>query len=443
MPEPCAVLLLTVGTGTRGKPVETILEPFRKSLEAAGAERNILLPSRETEEIARNIQQAFPQFPVEIRPLPEAGDENNADRCFEHYDAVIAELLAAGAAPESVIADITRGTKAMSAALLLAAAVRGVRRVRYLFSEQRNESGVVQPGTERVADIEPSFIFVRQTLLRAGELLRAGDFRAVEKLLAPLMPGKAPPRDRSSQEAAALDWAARFWGAWDRFDYRGAARLLQNQAAGHPQPAHGLLNLLPGPQQEELLAMLASALPEPMGDRVRHCRALAADLLANAERRLAEGRLEEVLVRVYRILELITTYRLFSHGIDSERVNWNDRRVREWLESRKETGAGGSRPGRALGRRHSAELLVFLEQKQPESRGAKIAAQLAKTGDWLGANDAGLRNGSILIHGLASTSAGVAGQVAGILDRLRDFFYEEHPKNRALHEAARFPFSAL
>jgi hypothetical protein len=180
-----------------------------------------------------------------------------------------------------------------------------------------------------------------------------------------------------------------------------------------------------------------------MGDRVRHCRALAADLLANAERRLAEGRLEEVLVRVYRILELITTYRLFSHGIDSERVNWNDRRVREWLESRKETGAGGSRPGRALGRRHSAELLVFLEQKQPESRGAKIAAQLAKTGDWLGANDAGLRNGSILIHGLASTSAGVAGQVAGILDRLRDFFYEEHPKNRALHEAARFPFSAL
>ncbi|GIU78565.1 MAG: hypothetical protein KatS3mg005_1803 [Bryobacteraceae bacterium] len=97
MPEPCSVLLLTVGTGTQGKTVETILEPFRKSLEAAGAERNILLPSRETEEIARNIQQAFPQFPVEIRPLPEAGDENNADRCFEHYDAVIAELLASGA----------------------------------------------------------------------------------------------------------------------------------------------------------------------------------------------------------------------------------------------------------------------------------------------------------------------------------------------------------
>ena len=437
MADRCSVLLLTVGTGTRGKTVETILEPFRKSLEAAGAERNILLPSRETEEIASNIQQAFPQFLVEIRPLPEAGDENNADRCFEHYDAVIAELLAAGVAPESVIADITRGTKAMSAALLLAAAVRGVRRVRYLFSEQRNESGIVQPGTERVSDIEPSFIFVRQTLLRAQELLRVGDFRAVERLLAPLMQGKARARDASGREAALISWAAGFWGAWDRFDYQEAQRRLAEV------PAHSsalMEEFRLRTEQRELLGLLASAVPEPMGERVKHCRALTADLLANAERRLAEGRLEEVLVRVYRILELITTYRLFSHGIDSERVNWNDRRVREWLESQRETGAGSSRPGRALGRRLSAELLVFLEQRQPESRGAKIATRLAKTGDWLGANDAGLRNGSILIHGLASTSAGVAGEVAGILDRLRDFFYDEHPGNRALHEAARFPF---
>jgi len=94
--ETAQVLLLTVGTGTRDKLEETILEPFRKSLMAAGASRNILLPSQDTEPVARRIQESFPDFPTEIRPLPNAGDENNADRCFEHFDAVLSEVLAAG-----------------------------------------------------------------------------------------------------------------------------------------------------------------------------------------------------------------------------------------------------------------------------------------------------------------------------------------------------------
>lgn len=441
MPDPCSVLLLTVGTGTRDRPVETILEPFRKSLEAAQAERNILLPSQETVAVARMIQDRLPQFHMEIHPLPAAGDENNADRCFAHYDAVLAALLAAGADPNTIVADITRGTKAMSAALLMAAAARGVRRVRYLVGEQRDQSGMAVAGTENVSDIEPAFIFFRQTLSRAQDLLRAGDFRAVERLLAPLLPGQARPRGKFQNEAAVLQWAACFWGAWDRFDYPQARRLLLKA----PSENEALVSeWVPSLEQKNLLARLAAPLPVPLGERVKHCRALAADLLANAERRLEEGRHEEVLVRVSRIVELMTTYRLYSHGIDAEKIKRDDPTVQEWLRSSANSRASGPHPSRALGRKNATELLLFLEKKKhPTSRGVGIAEKLADTKSWLGENDAGLRNASILIHGLSSTAAGIAEKMPGILGKLRDFFHEEHEKNRDLHLAARFPFLVL
>ncbi|MGC8760395.1 MAG: TIGR02710 family CRISPR-associated CARF protein [Bryobacteraceae bacterium] len=441
MPDPCSVLLLTVGTGTRDRPVETILEPFRKSLEAARAERNILLPSRETVAVARMIQDRLPQFHMEIHPLPAAGDENNADRCFAHYDAVLAGLISAGADPHTIIADITRGTKAMSAALLMAAAARGVRRVRYLVGEQRDPSGMAVAGTENVSDIEPAFIFLRQTLSRAQDLLRAGDFRAVERLLAPLLPGQSRPRDNFQKEAAVLHWAARFWGAWDRFDYAQARRLLPEAPSEDEAPVSPWI---PALEQKNLLARLAAPLPLAMGERVKHCRALAADLLANAERRLEEGRHEEVLVRVYRIVELMTTYRLYSHGIDAEDVDYSDSRVQDWLRSSANVRTPGPHPSRALGRKNATELLLFLEKKKhPTSRGVGVAEKLADTRSWLGQNDAGLRNASILIHGLSSTAAGIAEKMPDILGKLRDFFYEEHEKNRDLHLAARFPFLVL
>ncbi len=312
-----------------------------------------------------------------------------------------------------------------------------MRRVRYLVGQQRNASGMAEPGTEVVSDIEPSFIFVRQTLLRAEELLRAGNFRAAAQLLGPHQAGKGRPKHRFEQEAALLRWAARFWGAWDRFDYGTAPAASRRHARVR---SCRISESAPTQAHRNLVITLAEGVPIPLGERVKHCRALAADLLANAERRLAEGRFEEVLVRVYRILELITTYRLFSHGIDAEQIDPGDPRLVEWQQTRKNSGEGRLRPSRALGRRNSAELLVFLEQRQPGSRGAMIAARLVSAKDWLGVNDAQLRNASILIHGLAGSSLAIAEKLPEILAALRDFFYEEHGRNRDLHEAARFPF---
>ncbi len=435
-----STLLLTVGTGQRGLPEETLIEPFGRSLRAAGCARNILLPSQQTVPQAELVRQRFaPEFPgIEIRPLPQPGDENDADACFRHFDAVFAALAADGVPGEAIIADITRGTKAMSAALLMAAALHGAGRVRYLMAVEQDDRGAAVPGAERPRDIEPDFIRLRLALQLAERHLRAFSFRAVETLLEPWLPLGAAPSTPAQRAVAPWLWAARFWGAWDRFDYRQAHRLL----AAHPREADGTPPwLLPSAGQRDLLRRLAEPWPSADGERVRRGRLLSADLLANAARRLAAGHAEEALVRLYRILELITRYRLFVYNIDSECIDRNNLRVSAWLgELRRRSNSGHPLPGRTLGRWQAAQLLAFIEAQHPETRGHSIAQRLLDPEPWLGLSDAGLRNGSILIHGLEASAPQAGARLAQALEALREFFFEEHEGNRRLYEAALFPF---
>jgi len=438
------VLLLTVGTGTRGRTEETILEPFGMSLRAAGCQRNILLPSRQTLPQAEMVREANPEFAIEIRPLPRDGDENDADACFVHFDAVFESLLASGVPPEEIIADITRGTKAMSAALLMAAAIHRAGKVRYLVGGRQNESGSAVPGTESPRDIEPAFIRLRFSLQLAEQHLRAFSYRAVETLLDPWLPLGARPQTPVQRQIAAWLWAARFWGAWDRFDYRGACGLL----SGRPDPGAGLpAGLYPSAEQRDFLQRLAQDLPAADGERVKHGRNLAADLLANAERRLAAGHSEEALVRIYRILELITRYRLYVHNIDTECVKWNHPGLRAWREEMARRQDRGQPPGgRSLGRRHAAQLLAFLESGgamragDAQTRSYGISQRLLDTKEWLGLSDADLRNRSLLIHGLEASAPQAGAALQKALEALRAFYFEEHERNRGLYQTARFPF---
>lgn len=431
------VLLLTVGTGQQALPEETLFEPFGKSLRAARCVRNILLPSRKTLPQAERIRERFGQeFELEISPLPGEGDENDADACFRHFDSVLTEVLASGVRAADVIADITRGTKAMSAALLLAAALHGAGRVRYLMAQQLDDRGAALPGHEAPKDIEPAFIHIRLALGMAESLFRAHGFRAVELLLEPLLPSGVGPHDAARRLVGAWLWAARFWGAWDRFDYSRAVELLDS-----PPPAPGAPGFLfPSPAQKEFLRRLASPLPAANGERVKHGRCLAADLLANAERRLAAGHSEEALVRLYRTLELMTRYRLFAHNLDSEKLNQNHPKARAWLAEQRERASGFRQPApRSLGRRQAASLLAYVEAVHPASRGYGIAQRLLATEKWLGLSDGELRNGSILIHGLEASAPQAGSRLGAALAAVREFYREESPGNARLYECARYP----
>jgi CRISPR-associated protein (TIGR02710 family) len=422
MPNMPRALVLTVGTGTTDQLEESLLTPLRKSIEKGQWTKVVLLPSKQTSQTAFALRDSNPKYPIEVRALRHAGDEEDADACFEHFERELARLHEADFPPHSVTVDFTRGTKAMSAALVLAAVVHGVPTLRYITSGRRDDRGVVVPGTEVPHDFPTARVTVRRDLDRAQQLLRAGQFAACERTCA------IPPAGPLGSDVRWAKWAAQFWGAWDRFDYVAAAAL------------HDSLNLRnrPGWMTEysppaamlTLLKSLANRLPGEPAKRVAPCRDLAADILGNARRRLAEGQTEEVLVRAYRVVELIGQYRLFSHALDPADL----KPPQEWL-ARQEASGSPVRPNfdgkLQIGREAGASLLAFL--KDP------LAARLSNL-DWLGELSVNARNKSVLIHGFTARTRGKKAQIGELLSKVEQFFVEENSRNNSRLLSAGFPF---
>lgn len=418
-------LLLTIGTGTAGQLETSVFAPLRKSIELGTWSRIVLLPSQQTENAAIEFRDSHPQHPVVVRPLRRPGDEQDVDSCFEQFERQMARLLEEGIGAEEVTADFTRGTKAMSAALALAAVVHGVRTLRYITSSQRDERGMVVAGSEAPNDFRTAKVTLRRDLERALHLLRAGQFAAAEQIsqIAP-----AGPLGADFRWAA---WAARFWGAWDRFDYGAAQGLLE--APGLPRRPAWVQEFWPEKPSENLLTRLKPRFPSVPQKCVAPGRDLAADILANARRRLTERQTEEVLVRAYRVVELIGQYRLFSRGFDS-----GDLRLPNDIRTKLEAGGIALRPshdGRIqIGREAVAKLLDVLgDVRAPELLDLK----------WMGNLSVGARNKSLLIHGFrVRTRKDNLEDVKELLLKVEDFYLAEEDKNSVRLAAARFPFFA-
>jgi hypothetical protein len=116
-------LILTVGTGSERDVEGSILSPFRKTLHEGPWDRIVLLPSQTAIPLAELVRHDNPDLAsrISIRPLPGPEDEYNLDRAYSHFEAELHSLFESGGSPENTAIDLTRGTKAMSAALALAA----------------------------------------------------------------------------------------------------------------------------------------------------------------------------------------------------------------------------------------------------------------------------------------------------------------------------------
>lgn len=329
------VLLLTVGTGTAEQFEATVLAPIAKSVRKGEFARVLLLPSQTTQDNARELERLIADRPMELMPLPEKGMEDDPDRCFDHFDQVIAGLLREGFSAADLMADITRGTKTMSAALALAAVRHGVPTLRYI-TGQRGPGGVVVPGTEVVHEFSTHQIQARRDVDLALHLIYRWNFAAVDAVL----PGTTGPFSKLLprwlfQEAQTLRAVAAFYGAWDCFDYAGACKVAFPTDAD--LPAH-LEPLIPTPETRTWLKKLTEPVLDPGRlEAVPQLSRLAQDLLANAERRLKMGQYEDAMIRIYRVLELAARMALIKTCPTSD-LRTNDWTVWNMVEAVRKKG---------------------------------------------------------------------------------------------------------
>ncbi len=405
-------LVLTVGTGNVEDIERTLLGPMPLSIRHREWEwdRIVLLPSRETKEAAQVLSSRLQEegcSQVLIEELPEKGQENDADACFGHFYNVLGTLIQHGFEPSDIFADFTRGTKAMSAALVLASIGRNVQVLRYVHSEERDERGMVVPGTEKVGEIRTVLATGRRRLELAEDLMRRGDFGAVTDLLSDVDGQSAAtlvPESLQS-EAAALRAVAQIYAAWDRLDYKDAVEVMDrpdSKAAGKAgvfaptlEMGQWLKGLAQRPEQADHEAMAA------------YLRMLACDLLANAERRLRDRHFEDALLRAYRVLELVGQIRLFALGHNSAALSPDNEKIQAfqgYLEKKskkkkkRERGFDTNSDGTLTASRElAARLLKHLHDP--------LAKRLLDF-DTQGKFGASSRNHSVLIHGFEAKALG-------------------------------------
>jgi len=337
VPEKRAILL-TIGTGDVTRAEESLLAPLRKSIRSDGVwSIVVLLPSKITNKYAEALQDSLCEFPIEIKPLPEAGMENDIDGCYAHFEAVIAGLLTEGFRNHDIFVDYTRGTKPMSSALALAAVRRDIPNLRYITSDRKDSRGQVVPGTEEIFTGTTAYVTLHRRLDAAERFFSRGNFTAVLEILPDpdhRLFESLTPEPLCGIIGAAHRWA-RFYAAWDRLDYHGAERLsrrLSTSDVSYPRWA----KFAPRREMYEWVWRLAKPLPDDCRGKAAHVRGLAVDILANGERRLKGGQLEDACLRAFRVLELIGQIRLFDRGYDSAKLDPKDEIIQRVRMKRRE-----------------------------------------------------------------------------------------------------------
>jgi hypothetical protein len=468
MPDP-DILIMTVGRGTDSRRVDTLYESMRKSMGQGRWRRIVLLPSADTaalaHELKKYVKANHPEpLHIEVGLEIPAGQHEDEDLCFAHFDRVLERLIHAGEDPANMVFDYTRGTKAMSAAAVLTCVSRGVAKIRYV-SGKRGEDGNIIPGSEEPQDGHTSTAIFRRELDRAKTLLVSGHFgqarlnleelagskpeaqtpaqteawkRALLAIQKPHPESSRPRRELSADQVREVESGlqlARFWGAWDRFYYREAAEWARRLSDVHPF----WKTAAPLPINIEAIHRLAQQVPRrpkarnSVTDYQQHARSLvgvhqrlAADLIQNAWRRWWNGEYEDALIRTFRAQELIGHLHLCRRGILASNLCLEDPVLKKWLARDTYRGAPIRLYRNELAKPMVARLLTSLGDEWFRKHAS---------GEW---DELRRRNQSPLTHGL-ECQATDPDSLAKLLLKVEKLFDTESEENAGLLLGSGFP----
>ena len=249
----------------------------------------------------------------------ELADAQDINRCLDSLRSLtqfVTEWCERGPSYE-VVVDITGGTKCMSAAL----AIQGTWwpcSFSYVGGTERTKgnTGTVEPGTEiLVQRVNPRDVLAHHAVDDFIVLFDRHDYMAAATVALNAVRRRETQMDRR-REITVLEQLARLFDAWDRFDLGGIRKPLENVSKS----------------QNDLRAALGPGAGNRVIDELdrlaRHFRELdttsppsqhhVVDLLANAKRRVEEGRFDDAVGRIYRAIEAIAQVALKErHGMES------------------------------------------------------------------------------------------------------------------------------
>ncbi|MBV8454980.1 MAG: TIGR02710 family CRISPR-associated protein [Deltaproteobacteria bacterium] len=384
------------------------MEPVVYSIRQRAPDCVCFLASQRSVDLIAEIKRAASQTAPDRKIIVD--DAEDLAHCYEKalecFDWVEHQLPGC-----STIVDVTGGTKAMSAALAIAAVARGGS-FSYVGGERRDRGGlgVVETGSERLREsVNPWELFAVEEQRIIARAFNSFQYEAAAQTVADTVPRMRDP-DRALLEPVGD--AARGYLEWDRFWHAAAVQHLKDAGRKLSERLRTAGERLRQPFatfHEQLALSLANlnALRAATRDFNKIHPRLAVDLVANAQRRIEEGRFDDATARLYRALELLGQCAFEKH-LGASTGDAPLERLPEQLRSeyeRKYRSAEGK-----------LELPLFAAFEALEKSGVEIGQRFAADFEAIKKVLSG-RNNSILAHGVQPISRHAAESFMEILKR--------------------------
>lgn len=243
-------------------------------------------------------------------------DVNNLVHCHEKAEEAIERVVKKGFQKNNIIVDYTGGTKNMSVALALASITHG-----FLFSyvggDERTKSGVgtVIDGKERVYEsVNPWDFFAIEERRKIALLFNHCQYQAARELMERLLEKSVKYHSLFKKMIFLLEG----YRLWDLFRHADALHQFDRARIDEIIESNDSKINDFGNQTIKLMPMLHELAKK--GKPNFEMKIL--DLYANAERRFKEGKIDDAILRLYRVTEMIAQQALMeNHGIDPSDVS--------------------------------------------------------------------------------------------------------------------------
>ncbi len=250
---------------------------------------------------------------------------------MNYRNSIMEHLINRGFHPSQIDADITSGTKPMSAALLAVALELELNSVIYV-KGQRGEMGRVISGTEELMTISPQELRFDRKLCEVLQLFNMNFLGPALQLVSDMRSQYRDPEKQKELEFL-YDLIEGFY-AWDRFDYSKALEsLAKARRNGKWAERYGV--------KEQLLESLE--ILERMREN-SYCEERVLDIFFNGVRRLKMGFYDDAAARFYRLLEYLAQFELYTKfGLETGEIDLEKLRklgvLEKWFEVRENKNA--------------------------------------------------------------------------------------------------------
>lgn len=375
--------MATVGTG---RDRSDIAGAIAFAVNYHKADRAVFLCSRKTHEetlprVVARLGWADDRYCAHI-----CTDEDNVQSLFLEWLEAWPGLVGSGPGGQAIV-DFTSGTKPMSAAAFALGVARGCAAVSYTTGE-RDETGRVVESRDCVS-FSPDLVVAHRQLELAAELFNLGQYAAAREIAGRF---RSLSNEYLRRVAESLWWLGGAYDCWDRFDWKGAASALHQSKRSWGD--------WPWVESDDQLCKNESLIKEAKRAKGRDLpnATMLADLLANAERCLAQGYCDDAVCRLYRGFEMLAQYVLAAEEYRQRTDNINIDDLPKDIRPKYQEKAQKAPDGRLrLGLAGAYELLEDLG----DPLGKDFRKLYGKWPKWGKLHDAlERRNGSLLAHGL-------------------------------------------